>query len=134
MKDSFDVVIVGSGAGGSPIANHLAQKGKSVLVIEKGPLLRPHYQAARQAQRLPARRDLFIGRREDPAHPGVANSGVSYYSSHVEPDLNDEPHVYRGMRRQRLRNHRRLHRAGRRWRHPALRRRLAALHARPTCS
>ena len=25
----------------------------------------------------------------------VANKGASYYSSHVEPDLNDEPHVYR---------------------------------------
>ena len=28
--------------------------------------------------------------------PGLANAGVSYYSSHVEPDINDEPHVYRG--------------------------------------
>ena len=27
--------------------------------------------------------------------PGVANYGASYYTSHVEPDLNDEPHIYR---------------------------------------
>jgi choline dehydrogenase-like flavoprotein len=27
--------------------------------------------------------------------PGLANTGASFYSSHVEPDLNDEPHVYR---------------------------------------
>ena len=26
----------------------------------------------------------------------MANKGASYYSSHVEPDINDEPHVYRG--------------------------------------
>ena len=28
--------------------------------------------------------------------PGMANVGDSFFSSHVEPDLNDEPHVYRG--------------------------------------
>ena len=27
--------------------------------------------------------------------PGLANTGASFYTSHVEPDLNDEPHVYR---------------------------------------
>ncbi len=26
---------------------------------------------------------------------GLANTGASFYTSHVEPDLNDEPHVYR---------------------------------------
>ena len=40
---SFDVVIIGSGAGGAPIARELARAGKSVLVLEKGPLLRPQY-------------------------------------------------------------------------------------------
>jgi choline dehydrogenase-like flavoprotein len=96
MKDSFDVVIVGSGAGGSPIANHLVQKGKSVLVIEKGPLLRPHYQLP--GKRSDFRRDeIFSSSAEKVLRiPGLANSGVSYYSSHVEPDINDEPHVYRG--------------------------------------
>jgi choline dehydrogenase-like flavoprotein len=27
--------------------------------------------------------------------PGLANTGASFYTSHVEPDLNDEPHIYR---------------------------------------
>lgn len=27
--------------------------------------------------------------------PGVANLNEAFYSSHVEPDINDEPHIYR---------------------------------------
>ena len=30
--------------------------------------------------------------------PGLANTGASFYTSHVEPDLNDEPHIYRERR------------------------------------
>jgi choline dehydrogenase-like flavoprotein len=96
MQHTFDVVVVGSGAGGAPIANVLVRAGKSVLVIEKGPLLRP-------CDQVPGRRSDF---RRDEIYssspekilgiPGLANSGVSYYSSHVEPDINDEPHIYRG--------------------------------------
>src|SRR2546422_447338 len=44
MTTQFDVVIIGSGAGGAPIAYTLANAGKSVLVLEKGPLFRPQYQ------------------------------------------------------------------------------------------
>jgi choline dehydrogenase-like flavoprotein len=44
VKDQFDAIIIGSGAGGAPIANILTKAGKSVLVLEKGPLFRPQYQ------------------------------------------------------------------------------------------
>ena len=96
MRTQFDLVIIGSGAGGSPIANRLAKAGKSVLVLEKGPLLRPSYQA--RARRSEFRRDeLFSdGPEKILKIDGVANKGASYYSSQIEPDLNDEPHVYRG--------------------------------------
>ncbi|MCI2282699.1 NAD(P)-binding protein [Colwellia sp. MSW7] len=36
---SFDICIIGSGAGASPIAYRMAQAGAKVLVLEKGPWL-----------------------------------------------------------------------------------------------
>ena len=53
---------------------------------------------------------------------------MSYYSSHIEPDLNDEPHVYRGPDNADQRHDRGLHRPGCRRRDAALRRRLAPVH------
>jgi choline dehydrogenase-like flavoprotein len=40
-KDRFDVVVVGSGAGGGVIAGELAQRGREVLLLEIG----SHYRA-----------------------------------------------------------------------------------------
>ena len=37
MKAEFDVVVVGSGAGGGVVAGELAQRGRDVLLIEAGP-------------------------------------------------------------------------------------------------
>lgn len=39
MNLEYDICIVGSGAGGGPIALELAKAGKSVLILEKGPWL-----------------------------------------------------------------------------------------------
>jgi choline dehydrogenase-like flavoprotein len=88
-------VIIGSGAGGAPIAHTLVAAGRSVLVIEKGPLFRP--QADDPMGLSDFKRDELIsdGPEKKLVVPGLANTGASFYTSHVEPDLNDEPHVYR---------------------------------------
>ncbi|HEX6354441.1 GMC family oxidoreductase [Actinophytocola sp.] len=96
-QTNFDVVIIGSGAGGAPIANILAKAGKSVLVLEKGPLIQPQYQDPTGLSGF-KRDEMFSTGPEKIIHvPGVANDGESYYGSHVEPDVNDEPHVYRDV-------------------------------------
>jgi choline dehydrogenase-like flavoprotein len=96
MRDEYDIVIIGSGAGGAPIAHQLALGGKTVLMLEKGPLILPQYQAAGGASGC-KRDELFSDGAEKILRLDVANKGISYYSSHVEPDLNDEPHVYRRL-------------------------------------
>jgi choline dehydrogenase-like flavoprotein len=95
VQQQFDAVIIGSGAGGAPIANVLVKAGKSVLVLEKGPLFVPQYDS--ENTRSDFKRDELIsdGLEKIVNVANVANNGISYYSSHVEPDLNDEPHVYK---------------------------------------
>jgi choline dehydrogenase-like flavoprotein len=93
--DDFDVVIIGSGAGGAPIAHRLVKAGKSVLILDKGPLFKPQYDNPNGLSDF-KRDELFAtGPEKLITLSGVANQRQSYYSSHVEPDLNDEPHVYR---------------------------------------
>jgi choline dehydrogenase-like flavoprotein len=94
MQSEYDIVIIGSGAGGSPIAHDLAGRGKSVLMLEKGPLILPQYQAGNGISGF-RRDETYSTGTEKILRLDVANKGMSYYSSHVEPDLNDEPHVYR---------------------------------------
>ncbi|HUS08469.1 MAG TPA: GMC family oxidoreductase [Bryobacteraceae bacterium] len=91
----YDIVIIGSGAGGAPIANAAAKAGKSVLVLEKGPLFRTQDDTKGLSD---FKRDelLATGAEKRIRVNGMANFGDSFYSSHVEPDLNDEPHVYKG--------------------------------------
>jgi choline dehydrogenase-like flavoprotein len=36
MKSSYDVIIIGTGAGGGTLARHLAPSGKSILLLERG--------------------------------------------------------------------------------------------------
>src|SRR5262249_46715073 len=84
MRDQFDVIVIGSGAGGAPIAHTLAKAGKSVLVLEKGPLIRPQYQAPNGRSDF-KRDELISDGPEKKLQLAVANKGVSYYTSHVEP-------------------------------------------------
>jgi choline dehydrogenase-like flavoprotein len=94
MRTEFDIVIIGSGAGGSPIAYELARAGKSVLVLEKGPLLRPQDDPPGAPSDY-KRDELFATGPEKRLTIDVGNRGNSIFSSHIEPDLNDEPHIYR---------------------------------------
>jgi len=95
QDELFDAVVIGSGAGGAPIVHTLVNKGKSVLLLEKGPLFRP--QADDPMGLSDYKRDELIsdGPEKKLTVPGLANTGASFYTSHVEPDLNDEPHIYR---------------------------------------
>ncbi len=36
MQTDYDVVIIGSGAGGGTLAHRLAASGKSILILERG--------------------------------------------------------------------------------------------------
>jgi choline dehydrogenase-like flavoprotein len=90
----YDIIIIGSGAGGAPIAHELATRGKTVAMLEKGPLIVPQYQHP-DGLSLFKRDELASDGGEKILRLKVANEGASYYSSHVEPDLNDEPHIYR---------------------------------------
>ena len=36
MKTDYDIIIIGSGAGGGTLAHHLAPSGKSILILERG--------------------------------------------------------------------------------------------------
>ena len=96
-RTQFDAVIIGSGAGGASVAHTLARAGKTVLVLEKGPLFLTQDQAPTGLSDFKRDELQAAGPEKRIRVPGVANHGVSYFSSHVEPDLNDEPHIYRGL-------------------------------------
>ena len=92
--EEFDAVIIGSGAGGAPIAYELVRAGKRVLVLEKGPRLKTQEDSHNGLSDF--KRDEMYGYGWEKLInvPGMQNTGASFYPSHVEPDLNDEPHIY----------------------------------------
>jgi choline dehydrogenase-like flavoprotein len=95
MRDHFNFVIIGSGAGGAPIAYELARAGKSVLVLEKGPLLRTQDERSPGSLSDFKRDEMFnAGPERIISVPGMLNTGAAFFASHIEPDLNDEPHIF----------------------------------------
>jgi choline dehydrogenase-like flavoprotein len=94
-QTDFDVIIIGSGAGGAPIAHELVKQQKSVLVLEKGPLFRTQSQTPDGLSDF-KRDELYAdGAEKRVTFPSAANVNSAFFSSHVEPDINDEPHIYR---------------------------------------
>lgn len=66
MNHDFDVCVVGSGAGGGPVAYSLAEAGYSVLVLEKGPWLENrHFTKDELAC---CRRNVYTPRLDDEQH------------------------------------------------------------------
>lgn len=93
--EEVEVLVIGSGAGGAPLANTLVKAGRQVLMLEKGPLLRTQQQSPDGLSDY-KRDELFAtGAEKRLTIAGMANIGEPFFSSHAEPDLNDEPHVYR---------------------------------------
>ena len=39
MSDHYDIIIIGTGAGGGTLLSRLAPSGKRILVLERGPFL-----------------------------------------------------------------------------------------------
>jgi choline dehydrogenase-like flavoprotein len=39
LQQHYEVIIIGTGAGGGTLAYHLARAGKRVLILERGPFL-----------------------------------------------------------------------------------------------
>src|SRR5262245_35656507 len=95
MQMDFDVIIIGSGAGGAPIAHDLTKRGHSILVLEKGPLFRTQFQTSDGLSDFKRDEIYADGAEKRIRMPGVANANGAFFSSHVEPDINDEPHIYR---------------------------------------
>ncbi len=81
----WDVVVIGSGAGGAPLARALAQAGRSVCILEKGALVRPtttdlaierHYVSQGMVGSVRGMPLLFAG--EAVGGTTVINSGTSF--------------------------------------------------------
>jgi choline dehydrogenase-like flavoprotein len=66
MSQDYDVCIIGSGAGGGPVALTLARAGHSVLVLEKGPWLKEN--DFYKDELACCRRSVYTPRLEDEQH------------------------------------------------------------------
>ena len=72
--DDYDVIIVGTGAGGGTLARHLAPSGKRILLLERGdwlPREPQNWLAAGRVRRQPLRLARHLVRRERQAVPAA---------------------------------------------------------------
>ena len=73
--DHYDIIIIGSGAGGGTLAHKLAPSGKKILIIERGNYLRREKQNWDPAEVFPKNRyvskDTWYDKDSKPFQPGV---------------------------------------------------------------
>ena len=67
MQNEYDLVIIGSGAGGSPIAQETRAQGQECADAGKGSAVPAAVSGTVRRQRFPARRSVLDGHRKDPA-------------------------------------------------------------------
>jgi choline dehydrogenase-like flavoprotein len=76
MPDQYDAIIVGTGAGGGTLALHLAQAGKRILILERGPFLpQEKLNWDTSAVFLDNRyhtKDIWLDKDDQPLHPQQA--------------------------------------------------------------
>jgi choline dehydrogenase-like flavoprotein len=94
-EEHVEFVVVGSGAGGSPLTHTLVNAGRQVLMLEKGPLLLTQAQSSNGLSDFKRDETFATGSEKRITIEDVKNTGEAFFASHVEPDLNDEPHIYR---------------------------------------
>lgn len=71
MTERYDVIIIGSGAGGGTLARHLAPSGKRVLLLERGDWLPREIQNWQTA-------DVFVDNRYISADTWYAAQGKAF--------------------------------------------------------
>ena len=74
LMDAYDVIIIGTGAGGGTLARHLAPSGKRILLLERGdwlPREPQNWLAAGRLRRQPLRLAGHLVRREGQAVPAA---------------------------------------------------------------
>jgi choline dehydrogenase-like flavoprotein len=71
MNGAYDVIIIGTGAGGGTLAYHLASTGKRILILERGDYL------PREAQNW-STADVFVDNRYVPTDPWTDEKGKAF--------------------------------------------------------
>ena len=71
----YDVIIIGSGAGGGTLARHLAPSGKRILILERGDWL------PREIENWDAEA-VFVKNRYVPRRPGTTTKGKAFQPGH----------------------------------------------------
>ena len=82
MKTDYDIIIIGTGAGGGTLARHLAPSGKSILLLERGDWLK------REPENWSAA-EVFVNNRYVSPDPWLDKSGKSFTRPAVTVKVNN---------------------------------------------